>query len=95
MVNKIEIDMDNIRPLINMLYLSNKSKVIKLANYIKRDSSDKKQAEFGNTCADYQNYIYETFGICLQNNLLSEKNKRDYNNFIDKCNRIHSKDKGD
>ena len=94
-MNKIEIDGDSIKPLINMLYLSNEPKVIKLANYIKKESLDKNQAEFGNTCSDYQNYIYETFGICLQKNLLSEKNKKDYNDFIDKCNRSTSKDRGD
>lgn len=73
-MSKIEIDTDEIQPLINMLYLSSESKVIHLANYIKKDSLDKNQAEFGNTCADYQNFIYEKFGVYLHNNMLNEKN---------------------
>lgn len=77
---KIEIDTDKIQPLVQMLYLSNEPKVYKLANYVK---TDKNQADFGNTCQDYQNYMYETFGIWLANNHLSEKNKKLVNDYID------------
>lgn len=83
-MSKIEIDTDKIQPLVNMLYLSNEPKVYKLANYIK---TDKNQAEFGNACQDYQNYMYETFGIWLHNNHLSEINKKSVNDFIDKINK--------
>ncbi|MCM1497301.1 MAG: hypothetical protein NC124_02430 [Clostridium sp.] len=83
-MSKIEIDKDEIQPLINMLYLSSESKVIRLANYIKRDSLDKNQAEFGNTCADYQNFMYEKFGIYLHNNMLSDENRKDIDKIMDR-----------
>ena len=88
-MSKIEIDTDKIQPLMNMLYLSNESKVYKLANYVK---TDKNQAEFGNICQDYQNYMYETFGIWLHNNHLSENNKKSVNDFIDKLNKGNKAD---
>lgn len=88
-MSKIEIDTDKIQPLMNMLYLSNEPKVYKLANYIK---TDKNQAEFGNACQDYQNYMYETFGIWLHSNHLSENNKKSVNDFIDKLNKRNKAD---
>lgn len=88
-MSKIEIDIDKIQPLMNMLYLSNEPKVYKLANYIK---TDKNQAEFRNTCQDYQNYMYETFGIWLHSNHLSENNKKSVNDFIDKLNKRNKAD---
>lgn len=88
-MSKIEIDTDKIQPLINMLYLSNEPKVYRLANCIK---TDKNQAKFGNTCQDYQDYMYETFGIWLHDNRLSENNKKSVNDFIDKLNKGNKAD---
>ena len=88
-MSKIEIDTDKIQPLMNMLYLSNKPKVYRLANYIQRDDNG---ASFGNTCQDYQDYMYETFGIWLHDNRLSENNKKSVNDFIDKLNKVDKDD---
>ena len=84
-MSKIEIDTDKIQPLINMLYLSNEPKVYRLANYINKDDN---RASIGNTCEDYQNFIYKTFGIWLHDNHLSENNKKYVNDFIDKLNKV-------
>lgn len=92
-MSKIEIDTDKIQPLINMLYLSNEPKVYGLANYIKKDDNRASfENTFGNTCEDYQNYMYETFGIWLSDNHLSEKNKKSVNDFIDKLNKGNKAD---
>lgn len=92
-MSKIEIDTDKIQPLINMLYLSNKPKVYRLANYIKKDDNRASfENTFGNTCQDYQNYMYETFGIWLHDNRLSENNKKSVNDFIDKLNKGNKAD---
>lgn len=57
----------------SMMWLSSKKVVIKKANYI-----NTKTGETGNTCADWQNFMYEQLGLCfVNNNLLNDKNKKD------------------
>ena len=58
----------------SMMWLSNQKVVIKKANYI-----NTKTGETGNTCADWQNFMYEQLGLCFfpTTNLLSDKNKKD------------------
>lgn len=57
----------------SMMWLSNQKVVIKKANYI-----NTKTGETGNTCADWQNFMYEQLGLCfLTTNLLNDKNKKD------------------
>ena len=73
-MTKVEIDFKDISPLVSMLYLSNELAVYKRGNYVKKR---KKSVEFGNTCIDYQDFMYEKFGIYLDNNCLSEKNKQE------------------
>lgn len=73
MIDKLDITDDVKDLLLSVLILSNKKEVIKKANYF-----DKNKGEFGNTCGDFQNFIYEKLGLCLNNNnLLNQKNKED------------------
>ena len=56
----------------SMMWLSNQKVVIKKANYI-----NTKTGKTGNTCADWQNFMFEEIGLCYpKNNLLNEENKK-------------------
>lgn len=61
----IELTKENISFFLNLLWLSHQKPVIKIANYIKQSSLNQKQAEFGNTASDIQNFIYENLGFAV------------------------------
>lgn len=72
-MKKIIIDEKTEGLFRSMLWLSSQKVVIKKANYI-----NIKTGETGNTCADWQNFMYEQLGLCFpNNNLLNDKNKKD------------------
>lgn len=73
-MKKITIDEKTEGLFKSMMWLSNQKVVIKKANYI-----NTKTGKTGNTCADWQNFMYEQLGLCFfpTTNLLNDKNKND------------------
>ena len=72
-MKKITIDEKTEGLFKSMLWLSSQKVVIKKANYI-----NTKTGKTGNTCADWQNFMYDKLGLCfVKNNLLNDKNKKD------------------
>jgi hypothetical protein len=53
-----------------MLKLSNDKKIRGRSNWMNMDTN-----EMGNSCMDYQDFMFEKLGIYLEDNFLSEKNR--------------------
>ena len=70
MKRKITLTDNDINVLVHMLKLSNDKKIRGKANWMNIDTN-----EMGNSCRDYQDFMFEKIGIYLEDNFLSEKNK--------------------
>lgn len=70
MKTKITLTDNDIKVLVHMLKLSNDKKIRGRANWMNWDTN-----EMGNSCRDYQDFMFEKIGIYLEDNFLSEKNK--------------------
>lgn len=66
----VEISGKDLQILDCMLTVASMKPVIKKANFV-----DKRTGEMTNACFDFENFMFEKFGIFLKNNHLSEKNK--------------------
>ena len=70
MTKTIELTDNDIKVLVRMLKLSNDKNIRGRANWMNLDTN-----EMGNSCRDYQDFMFEKIGIYLEDNFLSEKNK--------------------
>ena len=70
MTRTIELTDNDIKVLVRMLKLSNDVKIRGRANWMNMDTN-----EMGNSCRDYQDFMFEKVGIYLEDNFLSEKNR--------------------
>lgn len=61
---------NDVKVLVRMLKLSNDKKIRGRANWMNIDTN-----EMGNTCRDYQDFMFEKTGFYLEDNFLSEKNR--------------------
>ena len=60
----------DVKILVRMLKLSNDVKIRGKANWMNMDTN-----EMGNSCRDFQDFMFEKLGIYLEDNFLSEKNR--------------------
>lgn len=67
----IEITDNDLQVLDRMLSVASKKQTIRNANFM-----NIKTGEHHNACFEYENFMFEKFGIFLKNNNLSEKNKK-------------------
>lgn len=70
MKKRIYLNDKDIKVLVRMLKLSNDKKIRGRANWMNMDTN-----EMGNSCMDYQDFMFEKVGIYLEDNFLSEKNR--------------------
>ena len=71
MKKRIYLNDNDVKVLVRMLKLSNDKKIRGRANWMNMDTN-----EMGNTCMDYQDFMFEKLGIYLEDNFLSEKNRK-------------------
>lgn len=60
----------DVKVLVRMLRLSNDVKIRGKANWMNMYTN-----EMGNSCRDFQDFMFEKLGIYLEDNFLSEKNR--------------------
>ena len=60
----------DVNVLVRMLKLSNDVKIRGKANWMNIDTN-----EMGNSCRDFQDFMFEKLGLYLKDNFLSEKNR--------------------
>lgn len=60
----------DVKVLVRMLKLSNNVKIRGKANWMNMNTH-----EMGNSCMDFQDFMFEKLGIYLEDNFLSEKNR--------------------
>lgn len=70
MKKRIYLNDKDVKVLVRMLKLSNDKKIRGRANWMNMDTN-----EMGNSCMDYQDFMFEKVGIYLEDNFLSEKNR--------------------
>lgn len=70
MKKRIYLNDKDVKVLVRMLKLSNDKKIRGRANWMNMDTN-----EMGNSCMDYQDFMFEKLGIYLEDNFLSEKNR--------------------
>lgn len=71
MKKRIYLNDKNVKVLVRMLKLSNDVKIRGRANWMNMGTN-----EMGNSCRDYQDFMFEKLGIYLEDNFLSEKNRK-------------------
>lgn len=70
MTKTIEITDKDLETLDRMLSVASNKQVIRKANFM-----NIKTGESTNACFEYEDFMFEKFGIFLKDNHLSEKNK--------------------
>jgi hypothetical protein len=70
MKKRIYLNDKDVKVLVRMLKLSNDKKIRGRSNWMNMDTN-----EMGNSCMDYQDFMFEKLGIYLEDNFLSEKNR--------------------
>lgn len=70
MKKRIYLNDKDVKVLVRMLKLSNDKKIRGRANWMNMDTN-----EMGNSCMDYQDFMFEKLGIYLEDNFLSKKNR--------------------
>ena len=79
MKKRIYLNDKDVKVLVRMLKLSNDKKIRGRANWMNMDTN-----EMGNSCMDYQDFMFEKVGIYLEDNFLSEKNREIINKWSKK-----------